>query len=170
MKVKVPRLAEAPVSLECTLREAVKLGPDHYALLGNVLYLHVREGLVDPTNLRTNLDAYRPLARLSGNYYASLGPTIKLDRLNYAQWKERQEQIASTSRGGGAGGIRAFVASQIVRPCAAALAARTLPTSSTENPLLRSRGVKPSLGSADQTARTPPGRNAAFAAFRPDEL
>jgi flavin reductase (DIM6/NTAB) family NADH-FMN oxidoreductase RutF len=92
VKVKVPRLAEAPVSLECTLREAVKLGPDHYALLGNVLYLHVREGLVDPTNLRTNLDAYRPLARLSGNYYASLGPAIKLDRLNYAQWKERQSK------------------------------------------------------------------------------
>jgi flavin reductase (DIM6/NTAB) family NADH-FMN oxidoreductase RutF len=90
VKVKTPRLAEAPVSLECTLREAVELGPDHYVFLGNVLYLHAREGLVDPSNLRTDLSVYRPLARLSGNQYASLGPTLVHERLSYAQWKARK--------------------------------------------------------------------------------
>lgn len=90
--VRVPRLVEAPVSIECTLRQAVELGPDHYAILGDVRFLHVREGLVDPSNWRTNLDVYRPLARLSGNYYASLGPPIMHERLNYAQWKERHKK------------------------------------------------------------------------------
>jgi flavin reductase (DIM6/NTAB) family NADH-FMN oxidoreductase RutF len=96
-RVKVPRLAEAPVSLECTLRDRVELGKDHYVLLGNVLHLHARAGLVDPTNLRTDLSVYRPLARLSGNQYASLGPLVVHERLNYAQWQERKEELKKKS-------------------------------------------------------------------------
>jgi flavin reductase (DIM6/NTAB) family NADH-FMN oxidoreductase RutF len=88
--VKVPRLAEAPVSLECRLRDKVELDEHHYVLLGDILYLHVRPGLVDPSNLRTDLTIYRPLARLSGNQYASLGPTLVHERLNYAQWQARK--------------------------------------------------------------------------------
>lgn len=86
VKVPVPRLADAPASLECRLRDKIELGPDHFIFAGDILYLHVRDGLVDPGNLRTDLTTYRPLARLSGNQYASLGPPIVHERLSYAQW------------------------------------------------------------------------------------
>lgn len=89
-QVKVPRLVDAPVSLECRLRQAIELDEHHYVLLGDILHLHVRPGLVDPSNLRTDLTVYRPLARLSGNQYASLGPTLVHERLNYAQWQAKK--------------------------------------------------------------------------------
>jgi flavin reductase (DIM6/NTAB) family NADH-FMN oxidoreductase RutF len=88
--VKVPRLVDAPVSLECRLREKVELDLHHYVLLGDILHIHVRPGLVDPASLRTDLSVYRPLARLSGNQYASLGPLIVHERLSYVQWQAKK--------------------------------------------------------------------------------
>jgi hypothetical protein len=70
----------------------MEFGPNHFMFAGDVLHLHVRGGLVDPGNLRTDLTTYRPLARLSGNQYASLGPLVVHERLNYAQWVARKEE------------------------------------------------------------------------------
>lgn len=88
--IKVPRLADAPASLECRFRDKMEVGPNHFMFAGDILHMHVRPGLVDPSNLRTDLNVYRPLARLSGNNYASLGPIITHERLNYAQWREKK--------------------------------------------------------------------------------
>lgn len=91
VRVKAPRVVDAPVSLECKLRDRIEIDPHHYVLIGTIVHLHVRDGLVDPSNLRTDLTVYRPLARLSGNQYASLGPLVVHERLNYAQWQARKK-------------------------------------------------------------------------------
>jgi flavin reductase (DIM6/NTAB) family NADH-FMN oxidoreductase RutF len=92
VKVKAPRIAAAPASFECRLREKVPLGPDHYVYLGDVVYVHIREGIVDPLNFYADLVVYRPLARLSGSLYSSLAEPFTHQRLNYEQWRARKAE------------------------------------------------------------------------------
>jgi flavin reductase (DIM6/NTAB) family NADH-FMN oxidoreductase RutF len=98
--VEVPRIAEAPVALECKHFMTLEVSRERRLCIGQVVYLHAREGILDPKNLRVMLDAYRPVARLFGNYYASLGETFQLTRESYAQWE------ASGGLNGGRSGAR----------------------------------------------------------------
>ena len=85
--VKVPRIAEAPVALECKHYVTLEVSRERRLCVGQVVYLHARNGILDPKNLRVILDAYRPVARLFGNYYAQLGDTFQLTRQSYAEWE-----------------------------------------------------------------------------------
>lgn len=91
-KVDVPRLSAAPASLECKFRQKVEIAKDHFMIIGDVVQLHVRKGVIEETNLRTNLCQYRPLSRLAGNHYATLGERIVLERLSFAQRKAAESQ------------------------------------------------------------------------------
>ena len=48
--VKPPRLAMAPAAFECRRTVALAFGPQRELLIGEVLGVHVREGIVDPEN------------------------------------------------------------------------------------------------------------------------
>jgi flavin reductase (DIM6/NTAB) family NADH-FMN oxidoreductase RutF len=69
-KVAPVRIAEAPVALECTLYELLETA-SREIFLGQVRWLHVRDGLVDMESRRVNLEAYLPIARMGGWTYAS---------------------------------------------------------------------------------------------------
>ena len=69
--VPAPRIAEAPLAMECTLHTMLSLGePEHvtHLVIGEILRWHVREDLVeqgkyiDPVRLQ-------PVGRLAGNNY-----------------------------------------------------------------------------------------------------
>jgi flavin reductase (DIM6/NTAB) family NADH-FMN oxidoreductase RutF len=59
------RIAEAPVSMECRRYVTLQPGPERYIVLGEVVMLHVRDGIVDPERLRIDRDAFadRPSVR-----------------------------------------------------------------------------------------------------------
>lgn len=61
--VKVPRLAAAPFALECKRSVSLSFGPGRELLVGEVLRIHAREGLVDAANMYVDLKAYRPIGR-----------------------------------------------------------------------------------------------------------
>lgn len=68
-RVKPPRVADAPIALECTLDDIVSKGNGHM-VFGNVVLAHVREdlfvdGRIDPGRLR-------PVGRLSGSLYSDV--------------------------------------------------------------------------------------------------
>jgi len=67
-RVAPPRVAEAPVSLECRLYQHIPIGPRHL-LIGEILWLHVRDGVLDPATLRVIPDHYLPVGRFFGNRY-----------------------------------------------------------------------------------------------------
>jgi flavin reductase (DIM6/NTAB) family NADH-FMN oxidoreductase RutF len=69
-KVAPVRIAEAPVALECTLYELLETA-SREIFLGQVRWLHVRDGLVDAATCRVNLEEYLPIARMGGWMYAS---------------------------------------------------------------------------------------------------
>lgn len=91
--VPVPRLAEAPVALECRHFMTLEVSRARRLCIGEVLYVHARPGIIDPERLHVNLDAYKPVARLFGNLYARLGEKFELKRRSYAEWKAAGDVI-----------------------------------------------------------------------------
>jgi flavin reductase (DIM6/NTAB) family NADH-FMN oxidoreductase RutF len=76
-RIKPPRIAESPVSLECTLEKIVEVAGSAL-ILGRVVLYHVREdlmveGSVDPRKLM-------PVARLGDDYYSYLGELFERAR------------------------------------------------------------------------------------------
>jgi flavin reductase (DIM6/NTAB) family NADH-FMN oxidoreductase RutF len=63
--VKPPRVEEAPINMECTLHDIIKLGNDHL-VLGRVVRYHVKDELYEKG--RINLEKLAPIGRLAGNY------------------------------------------------------------------------------------------------------
>ena len=78
--VKPPRVAEAPIALECRVTQIVPVIDTTYTLiLGRVLRFHLQSEVLRPNGL---VDAARlkPLARLSGDEYATLGSVFEMKR------------------------------------------------------------------------------------------
>jgi hypothetical protein len=89
-KIAPPRIVQAPVNLEC--RRFVTLQParERYLVLGEVLMVHVRDGVVDPATLRVDRDAYAPIGRLLGGGYVRTRDRFEMPRLTYREWLDRQ--------------------------------------------------------------------------------
>ncbi len=76
--VSAPFVQEAPVSMECRLRQIIEIGDAGSSMiLADVLMFHIRDTLLDA---RGTIDPHRlkPLARMGGGRYASLGEIFKL--------------------------------------------------------------------------------------------
>lgn len=71
-KVAPPRLADAPVAIECERIAALSLSQERSILLGRAVGLATRDGLVDPETLRVDWSGDFPVARLFADRYARL--------------------------------------------------------------------------------------------------
>lgn len=69
LAVAPPRIAEAPVSLECTLYEKLETASRHI-FIGRILWMHARDDLIDIDRYRVNLHNYFPVARFGASFYA----------------------------------------------------------------------------------------------------
>jgi len=63
--VRPPRIAEAPVSLECAEWGTLQIGSNRL-VIGLVRRVHVRDGILDPDTLRVHHDAYAVVGRMFG--------------------------------------------------------------------------------------------------------
>lgn len=73
--VAVPRLSGAPIALECVFDRAVSFGRSGSEfLVGEVKLFHVRDGLC--TNGKIDTQLLRPVGRLAGPVYGTLGDII----------------------------------------------------------------------------------------------
>jgi len=66
--VRPPRIAEAPVSLECKSWGILEIG-DNRLIIGQVLRIHVRDGILDPTTWRINPGTYQPIGRMQSPHW-----------------------------------------------------------------------------------------------------
>ena len=72
--VKPPRVAEAPVQMECRTREIFEVSPGIVDLIiAEVLLFHVSDELAIDDELRIDAASLKPVGRLGGNEYALLG-------------------------------------------------------------------------------------------------
>jgi len=91
-KVAIPRIAEAPAALECRHYTTLEVSAERRLAVGEIVHIHVREGIVDPEKLYVDMKQYRPLARLYGNFYALLSEPFTHVRQSYEEWaKERKK-------------------------------------------------------------------------------
>jgi flavin reductase (DIM6/NTAB) family NADH-FMN oxidoreductase RutF len=68
--VTPPRIAEAPASLECRIYQRIEFGAGREIILGEIVHVHLRDGLLDTATWRVS-EEYRPIGRLYGDRYCT---------------------------------------------------------------------------------------------------
>ena len=94
--VGVPRVAESPVAVECTLHSTVRLG-DSTVVFGRVRAITAWQSAV--RDGRPRIEELRPLARLGGNEWSTIGEVKEIARIPYTNWDE-DPSIGERVRGG----------------------------------------------------------------------
>lgn len=80
IEVRPPRVALAPVAMEAKLAQLISVNETNYTIvLGNIVRFHIRDGLLRP-NGTVDPHLLRPLARLGGDEYATLGEFFEMPR------------------------------------------------------------------------------------------
>lgn len=75
--VSVPRLAAAPVAMECRLHQSIAFGvTGSQFMVGEVIAFHLRDGL--SRDFKIDTKALDPICRLAGPNYAALGEIITM--------------------------------------------------------------------------------------------
>jgi len=65
VEVAPPRIGDAPVNLECREWGTLQIGANRL-VIGEVLRVHVRDGILDPETNRLVAEAYHPVGRMHG--------------------------------------------------------------------------------------------------------
>ncbi|MBY5557469.1 flavin reductase family protein [Rhizobium leguminosarum] len=71
-KVASPFIAEAPAALECNRHVTLELGRSRQIIMGEIVYAHYRDGVVDPERLHVDPAAVDAIARLGGDTCATI--------------------------------------------------------------------------------------------------
>lgn len=75
--IKTPRLAAAPISMECKLHQTLRFGSmGSEFFVGEVVAFHVRDDLYEAGKIDTK--KLRPICRVAGPRYASLGEIVTM--------------------------------------------------------------------------------------------
>lgn len=91
-KVKAPRIAESPVSLECRTHTIVPVG-GHAVVLGEVLAVHVRDDcVIDAAKCYIDTPKLGLVGRMHGRgWYARTTDRVLMDRIALDEWQARKK-------------------------------------------------------------------------------
>jgi flavin reductase (DIM6/NTAB) family NADH-FMN oxidoreductase RutF len=81
--VAVPRVAESPVAIECTLHTTLELG-DCTLVIGQVRHLAIDAAVLDGDH--PDVRRLRPLARLGKDEWSTIGEVRSISRIRYSDW------------------------------------------------------------------------------------
>ncbi|MEJ2652098.1 MAG: flavin reductase family protein [Gammaproteobacteria bacterium] len=85
VRIKVPRVEQAQVSLECNLYSEQPLGKNTL-FIGEVVMFHVADNLVGPP---LHIDKFTPIGRLgSPSVYCRTTDRFDIARMTYTQWQK----------------------------------------------------------------------------------
>lgn len=91
VRVKPPRIAESPVSMECELMQIIEFSAENALVLGRVVAMHVRDDAVlDAAKHHIDTPALKLIGRMHGaGWYARTSDLFKMDRIPRASWQPR---------------------------------------------------------------------------------
>ena len=69
--VQHPRIAEAAACLECRVERLIEVSGTRELVIGEILLVHARDGIIDPQTKRVSEELYRPIGRLFANRYCT---------------------------------------------------------------------------------------------------
>ena len=84
--IKAPRIKAAPFALECRKTVGLAFSEERELLVGHIVAIHARDGLLDPERFYVNMQKYRPVGRLHGNLYSYQREIFELKRPSYEDW------------------------------------------------------------------------------------
>lgn len=84
--VKPPRIASAPVAFECKRTFTLQLSAERDIVVGEVVTMHAREGLIDPETLYLDQSKYDVVGRLYADLYCPLREIFALRRPTPDEW------------------------------------------------------------------------------------
>ncbi|GLI96376.1 flavin reductase family protein [Sphingobium sp. BS19] len=85
-----PRIASAPVTMECRLHQSIEVGLTTI-VLGEVVKFHVRDDLVDPERLHIDTIAMGLIARMHGaGWYTRCTDMLQLTRPVFDDWNKAE--------------------------------------------------------------------------------
>lgn len=87
-RVKPPRIAESPVSIECERLVIVEVGVDRAVVLGKVLAIHIADAFVlDPARCYVDTPALELIGRMHGRgWYARTTDRFDMPRIDVKDW------------------------------------------------------------------------------------
>jgi flavin reductase (DIM6/NTAB) family NADH-FMN oxidoreductase RutF len=85
VRVKPPRLADAPISMECRLHQVLSFGKTGgQFMVGEVVLFHIRDDIISGGKIDTA--KMRPVCRIAGPNYAGLGEIVSMTPVG-APWE-----------------------------------------------------------------------------------
>ncbi len=80
-KVKAPRVAAAPINMECRVVQIIPVGnlPSNL-VIGEIVQLHIREDVYDAASGRLDMHRLRPVGRLAGHLYTHVHEIFEMKR------------------------------------------------------------------------------------------
>ena len=81
VKVKAPRVAEAPINLECRIAQVIPVGrgPNNL-VIGEIVHFHLRDDIYDARTGRVDMHRLRPVGRLAGHLYTHVHDIFEMKR------------------------------------------------------------------------------------------
>jgi flavin reductase (DIM6/NTAB) family NADH-FMN oxidoreductase RutF len=95
-RVKPPRIAEAPVSMECERLVIVDVGIDRSVILGKVVAMHIQDDCVlDPDRCYIDTPKLDLIGRMHGaGWYSRVTDRFEMPRIPVADWPARKAKAA----------------------------------------------------------------------------
>jgi flavin reductase (DIM6/NTAB) family NADH-FMN oxidoreductase RutF len=95
-KVKAPRIAESPVSMECERLVIIDVGVDRAVVLGKVVAMHIRDDCVlDPVKFYIDTPKLDLVGRMhGGGWYSRTTDRFEVPRIEVADWFARKSKAA----------------------------------------------------------------------------
>ena len=87
MRVNVPRIAEAPVSMECTFMQEIALG-SFSLVLGRILMVHVKDdAVIDAARQHVDAEKLDLIGRMEGGWYTRTRERFEMPAIALEDWK-----------------------------------------------------------------------------------
>jgi len=87
MRVGVPRIDEAPVSMECTFLQEIALG-GFGLVLGKILMVHVKdEAVIDAARQHVDAEKLDLIGRMEGGWYTRTRERFEMPAIALENWK-----------------------------------------------------------------------------------
>ena len=92
VKVKPPRIAASPVSLECELMIKLDVSPKSSIILGRVVFIHIQDEVITETSTpRVDTHKMHLISRMGGGgMYGRTHDTFNLPRFTLDDWNRQQ--------------------------------------------------------------------------------
>ena len=91
-KIKVPRIGESPVAMECETFQLVPVG-HHTIVLGKVLAMHIHdEAVMDPVKNYVDTPKLDLVGRMHGRgWYTTTRDRLEVPRISVAEWEAKKK-------------------------------------------------------------------------------